>query len=230
MSRSTTSCLSALCPQDGRILEHYAGEYDAVYVALSPFIRPVSISLDLFCPETYPDHQAIVAACASVTWAEVQKLGGFASIEEIDIALKTSILGLRDHLLRNDLAQKLASCIEDAGICPPAEGYHPELMFAAVMRMFEGKAREPLVMVVDEFGEASTTYPIGDLLAGKVRLPSHCNIHTPDRSLLWTVHWDSHCTFLCSSMETLQDLRVHEALEGFYCSPETEVYWSLYPR
>lgn len=230
MSRSMTSHLSALCPQDGRILEHYAGEYDAVYVALSPFIRPVSVSLDLFCPETYPDHQTIVAACAPVTWAGVQTLGGFASIEEVDIALRTSILGLREHLLRKDLAQKLASCIEDAGIAPPAEGHHPALMFSTVMRMFEDKSRSPLVVVTDEFGENSRTYAISELLAGRVRLPSHCNIHTPDRCLLWTSHWDSHCTFLCSSMETLRDLKVHEELEGFYCSPETEVYWSLYPR
>jgi hypothetical protein len=230
MSRSTTPNLTVVCPQDGKILEQCAGEYDAVYVALSPFIRPVSISPDLFCPETYPDHQTIVAACAPVTWAEVQKLGGFALIEEVDIALRTSIHGLRDHLARKDLAERLASCTEGAGLISPAEGDHPELMFAAVMRMFEEKSRSPLVVVSDEFGEASTTYPIGDLLVGKVRLPSHCNIHTPDRSLLWTVHWDSHCTFLCSSMETLQDLKVHEVLEGFYCSQETEVYWSLYPR
>jgi len=230
MSRSTISHSSVWCPQDGRILEHHAGEYDAVYVALSPFVRPVSISPDLFCPDTYPDRQTIMATCVPVLWAEVQKLGGFASIEEIDIALRTSILGLRDHLLRKDLAQTLASCIENAGIIPPAEGHHPELMFATVMQMFEEKASTPLVVVTDEFGEESKTYAISELLAGKARLPSHCNIHTPDRSLLWTVHWDSHCTFLCSSMETLHDLKVHEVLEGFYCSPETEVYWSLHPR
>lgn len=230
MSRSTVSHASVGCPQDGRILEHLAGTYDAVYVALSPFIRPVSISPELFCPETYPDHPTIVATCAPVMWSEIQKLGSFASIEEIDIALRTSILGLRDHLLRKDLARALASSIENAGIVPPAEGRHPELTLAAVMRMFEHKAGSAHVVVTDEFGDEPRTWGIDELLAGKARLPSHCNIHTPDRSLLWTVHWDSHCTFLCSSTETLHDLKVHDVLEGFYCSPETEVYWSLHPR
>ena len=230
MRRSMISHASVWCPQDGSILEHYAGEYEAVYVALSPFIRPVSLSPHLFRPETYPDPPTIMATCAPVMWSEIQKLWHFDSIEEIDIALRTSILGLRDHLLRKDLAQALASRIEDAGIVPPAEGHHPELMFATVMRMFEDKAGFPVVLVTDEFGEASTTWTIDRLLEGKARLPSHCHIHTPDRSLLWTVHWDSHCTFLCSSTETLHELRVHDVLEGFYCSPQTEVYWSLHPR
>ena len=221
--------VSLRCPQDGKILAHFAGEYDATYVALSPFIRPRLIPAERFRPDTYPDHRTIVADCVPVCWAEVQRLAGFESLEEIDIALRTSLLGLRRDLCRDDLAERLASCLAREGLIPPAEGHHPGLMSARVMRMFAELGHDTAV-VEDEFGESARMHPISDLLAGSVQLPAHCNIHTPDRSLLWTVHWDSHCTLLCASNDILERLKVDTRLEGFHCSPKTEVYWSVHPR
>lgn len=229
MSVPLGGSVSPRCPQDGKILAHFAGEYDTIYVALSPFIRPRSMLRDRFRPDTYPDHRMIVANCAPVCWADVQRLAGFESLDEIDIALRTSLLGLRRDLCRDDLAERLVSCLAREGLIPPAEGHHPELMFAMVMQMFAELGHDAAV-VADEFGEGARMHPIGELAAGSVQLPSHCSIHTPDRGLLWTAHWDSHCTFLCASSDILEHLRVDTRLEGFHCSPKTEVYWSVHPR
>ena len=35
--------VSASCPLDGNILEYYGGTFEAVYVSLNPFIKPISI-------------------------------------------------------------------------------------------------------------------------------------------------------------------------------------------
>lgn len=54
------------------------------------------------------------------------------------------------------------------------------------------------------------------------KIPYSGCVFTPDHSLLVTTHWDSHCSFLCSSKEKI------DTFEGFYCTSKTEVFWSLY--
>jgi hypothetical protein len=52
----------------------------------------------------------------------------------------------------------------------------------------------------------------------------HCNVFTPDKTILWTTHWDSHFSFVCSSKSNLAKIG---DFEGFFCTPQTEVYWSV---
>ena len=91
-----TPDIYATCPGDENVLAYYAGTFDAVHVCLSPFIRPVSISPDIFCPETYPDRQKIIETCAAVTRREVMHLAGLPSIAAVDIGLRTLIGGLNE--------------------------------------------------------------------------------------------------------------------------------------
>ena len=44
----------------------------------------------------------------------------------------------------------------------------------------------------------------------------HCNAFTPDKKLLWTTHWDSHFSFLCSSQDNLSAIENTSKLEGFF--------------
>ena len=86
------------------------------------------------------------------------------------------------------------------------------------------------VWVGDEFGTERRLYWIEDL-KGKdaeatTRLP--CNVFTPDKALLYTTHWDSHFSFLCSSKSNLVAMQKEHQFEGFFCTPVTEVYWSTH--
>ncbi len=86
------------------------------------------------------------------------------------------------------------------------------------------------VWLGDEFGTERKLYWIEDL-KGQESGPTahcHCNVFTPDKALLWTTHWDSHFSFLCSSMETLRAVLGANNFEGFYCTPRTEIYWSVH--
>ena len=93
-----TSDAFATCPTEGRVLEYYAGTFEAVYVLLHPFIKTVSIDKEQFKPSTYPSRTSIVRNCAPVSWAEVAKIAGLPSIAAVDIGLRTRILGLKPEL------------------------------------------------------------------------------------------------------------------------------------
>ncbi len=54
-----------------------------------------------------------------------------------------------------------------------------------------------------------------------------CN-YTEDYQLLFATHWDSHCTFLCSSKKIIDQILEIHPFEGFFCTPKTEVYWGLH--
>jgi hypothetical protein len=86
------------------------------------------------------------------------------------------------------------------------------------------------VWVGDEFGTERKLYWIDDL-KNQESGPTvgHCNVFTPDKALLWTTHWDSHCYFLCSSEWSLIAIQEAYRFEGFFCDPTTEVYWGVRP-
>ena len=62
---------SRLAPQGGNIFQYYAGTFEAIYVALHPFIQAISFDKVTFKPKTYPSRTNIVKNCKPVPWSEV---------------------------------------------------------------------------------------------------------------------------------------------------------------
>ena len=86
------------------------------------------------------------------------------------------------------------------------------------------------VWVGDDLGTERKLHWIDDLKGQDVKATAgHCNVFTPDRGLLWTTHWDSHFSFLCSSKRNLAAVQEANQFEGFSCTPSAEVYWSVQP-
>jgi hypothetical protein len=217
----------ATCPNEGKILAFYSGTFDAVFVSLSPFIEPVSIAPSLFCPETYPSRSVVIAGCKGVSWCKVMSLTGLPTISAIDIGLKTRIHGLKEEFCSQEYAKAIDAIIDSTGILPPPEGVHSDLLHNKVLELFQELGHE-CVWIGDEFCSERKLHWVDDLKNKPdtiVRGP--CNIFSPDKSMLWTVHWDSHFSFLCSSHENLEHINISDRLEGFFCSPQTDVYWSV---
>jgi hypothetical protein len=130
--------------------------------------------------------------------------------------------------MNEDYASRLERLYEAERILPPNEGEHSPLLHNKVLELFQELGHD-WVWVGDDLCTERKLYWIDDLKAGiKDPISGHCNVFAPDKSLLWTVHWDSHFSFLCSSSETaLRSAGVDEKLEGFFCDPRTKVYWSL---
>ena len=52
------------------------------------------------------------------------------------------------------------------------------------------------------------------------------NWYTNKNEILYTSHWDSHFTLLCSDKKTIESILSKHPFEGFYCDIKTEIYWS----
>jgi hypothetical protein len=219
----------ATCPHHGKVLEYYKGTFEAVYVSLHPFIRPVSIRKELFKPGTYPSRSVILRNCRPISWAEIAERVRLPSLAAVDIGLRTMILGLKKEFANEGYAAKLAALWETDDLVPPPEGRFSDLLHDSILQSFQDLGYEWL-WVGDEFCTERKLYWIDDL-KGQDAGPTegHCNVFTPDKQVLWTTHWDSHFSFLCSSYDKLASLQRTIDLEGFFCSPTTEVYWSVHP-
>jgi len=214
---------------EGKILEYYAGAFEAVYALLHPFIKPVSVGKEQFEPGTYPTRSSIVKNCVAVSWEEVATKAGLPSIAAVDIGLRTMIRGLRAEFSNQEYSDKIELLAESDDILPPPEGSFSDLLHDKVLSYIQDVGHK-WVWVGDEFGTKRKLYWIEDL-KGQDAGPTtgHCNVFTPDKGILWTTHWDSHFSFLCSSKNNLATIQDGYHFEGFFCTARTEVCWSVLP-
>lgn len=220
----------ATCPTDGKVLEYYAGVFEAVYVLLHPFIKPLSIEKEEFKPGTYPTRSRIVQNCTAVSWEEIATKAGLPSIAAVDIGLRTMVRGLSAEFSNQEYADKIELLEETDNILLPSEGSFSDLLHDRVLAYIQDAGHE-WAFVGDEFGTERKLYWIEDL-KGQDAGPTagHCNVFTPDKGILWTTHWDSHFSFICSSKRNLTNIQDGGHFEGFFCTPSTEIYWSVMPR
>lgn len=216
----------ASCPYDEKILAFYEGQFESVYVLLHPFLKPTKLAIDLFNPSTWPNKHEIINGCVPVTWAEILKLSGLQSLSNIDVGLRTSIGGLSKDFANSDFAEKLNDVADEHKIIHPTEGDIPPLLENRLHRAIKELGHNWL-WVGDEFGRERKLHWIDDLIE-KDEIPICGCVFTHDHSLLVTNHWDSHCSFLCASKALVEKILAIDDFEGFYCTPKTEVYWSVH--
>jgi len=87
------------------------------------------------------------------------------------------------------------------------------------------------MFVADEFGFERKLHYVQDVIDknGEVELATaHENWYTPKNEILYTAHWDSFYTMLCSDKKTVESIVERYKFEGFYCNEKTKIYWSLY--
>jgi hypothetical protein len=137
------------------------------------------------------------------------------------------IRGLKAAFSNEEYASRIESLAEKHDILPPPEGCFSDLLHDKILGAVQNLGYE-WVWVGDEFGTERKLHWIEDLKHNATEVTSgHCNVFTPDKSLLWTTHWDSHFSFLCSSRSNLAAIQELSQFEGFFCTPSTEVYWSV---
>ena len=222
-----TPDIFASCPLDGNVLQFYAGTFEAVFVSLSPFIKTIGIDKSEFKPGTYPNRARVATNCKPVAWSEVALLTELPSISAVDIGIRTLIGGLKKELENQSYASAINALYETHNILPPLEGLFSDLLYDQILRSIQELGYEWL-WIGDEFCTERKLRWIDDLKTQDDGLTrGRFNVFTPDKQLLWTIHWDSHFSFLCSSRQNLADIQTLTGLEGFFCEPSTEVYWSV---
>ena len=220
--------LFASCPSDGNVLHYYSGTFEAVYISLNPFIKSTVINKEDFKPGTYPSRASIVTNCEPVSWSAVASLAGLPSLAAVDIGLRTRIGGLRRDLENQSYASAIDALSDTQSILTPSEGLFPDLLHDEILQSIQRLGYEWL-WIGDEFCTERKLHWIDDLKNQEDGLTrGRFNVFTPDKQLLWTIHWDSHFSFLCSSQQNLAAIQNMSDLEGFFCTPLTEVYWSIH--
>lgn len=221
----------AICaPEDIAIKEFYKGVFEEVFIFFHPFIKPKTIDYELFKPDTYPSKNDIRDNCEMVTWKEFVTLAGLNSFRQLDIGLRTNILGLKKEYQDLQSAKLVQETCEKEKIVQPAEGLFPEFIMNNLLESIKTIGHE-WIWHGDEFCTERTLEYIDDFINNNNMLDDlkngKRNLFTHDNNILITTHWDSHFSLLCSDKETVEQLVKSSGLEGFYCSEETEMYWSL---
>ena len=216
----------AICAwEDMSIKEFYRGVFDEVFIFFHPFIKPVTIEYELFEPDTYPSKSQIIQHCEGVTWEEFIGLSGIPSIRQLDIGLRTSILGLGEKFADESAAKNIWDVCEGNQLIPPCEGCFPELLINKILHSVQRIGHE-WIWGGDEFCTERKLELIDDLIdEDEIR---YRNLFTHDQQLLLTTHWDSHFSLLCSDKKTIDHIVDECRLEGFYCNEETQIYWSVW--
>jgi len=195
------------------ILAFYKGYFDTVYIILHPFYRK--------------DENDNISQL--VTWKEFMALAEFENINQLDIALRTSIFGLNKRCENKEYADRLVRASELNDIWIPSEGNFQDTLEKEMLKSLQELGHH-YVFVADEWGYERKLVFIQDMIDGKdntiLTWGAQRNWYTNHNEILYTTHWDSHFTMLCSDRNTVESIVVKHGFEGFYCDANTEIYWS----
>ncbi len=219
----------AVCSDVGMpIKEFYKNVFEEVYIFYHPFIKPVRLDYELFYPDTYPGKREIVEHCEKVSWQEFMGISGLSNVKEVDIALRTIILGLNKKYERKDWAKVMMDVCDEKKIVFPSEGVFPDLLMDDLLGSIKKEGYD-WIWCGDEFCRERKLEYIDDCCKddGTILHRECRNLFTHNQKILVTTHWDSHFSMICSDKETLNRIVEASKLEGFYCDEETEIYWSV---
>ncbi len=206
------NCICAYA--DMPILDFYKGYYDTVYIMLHPFYKQ--------------DESGKITEV--LTWKEVVSLTGFENINSLDIALRNSIGGLKKQWENKEDVNLLYHTCKRHSLQIPSEGYFQDTLKPDMLKGLQ-ELKHHYMFVSDEFGFERKIVYIQDFIDGKVEVKleygGHNSWYTNQNENLYTSHWDSHFTMLCSDRKTVENILSMHPFEGFYCDEHTEIYWSL---
>ncbi|WP_158988810.1 DUF2711 family protein [Mucilaginibacter sp. L196] len=203
-------CICA--PADTPILKFYRGYFDSVYIMLHPFY---SMNDKKEITKTY-------------TWAEMVSLTGFNDLNQLDIAMRNSIGGLNKNWKNEKDVEILQTVCTLNDIWIPSEGLFQDSLRSEMLLGIQEQGHH-YMFVADGYGyERKLTYIPDFLIKDDIVLEwsGRENWYTNKNEILYTSHWDSHHTLLCSDKETIESILSKHPFEGFYCDAETEIYWS----
>jgi len=212
---------------DQSILEFYRGYYDCVYIILHPFIKVIHPGKLKFSEENWPTKEDYVKYSEKLLWNEFLNLSGLGDINRLDIALRNSIGGLVAKHVNKDDVNILGKTIEINNLFEPGEGNFSPLLIDDLLKALIDLGHQ-WIYIGDEHGFERRMEYIPDIIDNKVQVNFHHESwYTMMNEVLITTHWDSHFTFLCSDRKTINAILKKYPFEGFYCTPETQVYWSI---
>jgi hypothetical protein len=214
------------CPYDGPILEFYKNHYEAVFLILSPFIALKNSKNSPFKEDKdWPSKKVISETCKKVSWSKILQISKIENLKKLDNTLREYIGATKTKDL--DSTNKLRKTISTLGVIPPPEGFFQDLLIDDMMNGLKALGFKKII-IGDEFGSEKRETNVDEILNNHIELfAGENNIYTPNKEILFSVHWDSCFTLLCSKKKIIENFLKVSKLEGFYCTSKTSVYWGL---
>jgi hypothetical protein len=163
-----------------------------------------------------------------VSWESVRAGAGFSDLAALNHALLSGIGALRPEYADQAGWKQLDSYCERQGLFEPSEGSFQHLMQHGIADLF-AKAGLQQIEACKEFGEEIRTLQVASLreMQGwrEPEIVERGSLYAPDRSLLVTVHWDSHFTLVCGTRFCLAAADPAAFFEGFWCTSATSHHW-----
>lgn len=177
--------------------------------------------------DEYPEDSEIFEKAEMVSWEEVKNGANFTDYTEICKALKTSIGSYRTVFERTELRDRLSVFTEKERIFHPSEGNFEVLSKIEIYNVLKSLSKNEIV-VIDEFYESEKELNLDFISLNKfieeVEFKDYY-IYTKDKSVLFTIEWDSFFYLICSDEETIDEILESSKIEGFFCTNETKHTW-----
>lgn len=178
--------------------------------------------------DNYPEDEDIFENGEIVSWEEVKIGANFRDYSELYKALKTSIGSYRKVFERVDLRDRLNEFTEKEKIFHPSEGNFEVLSKIEIYNALKNLGKNEIV-VIDEFYESEELFNLNSISLKEFVEKIHQKdyyIYPKDKSILFSVEWDSFFYLICSNKQTIDKILGNSRIEGFFCNKETKHNWA----
>lgn len=220
----------ATFPYDGKLLAHFNGHFESIFIALQPFnwIEP---EYQYILGDEFDDEQEDYDATLQeyldyvkpFTWAEMSAMIGIDDIIRIEHVLRIRI----NQEYKDYETVNLIDNVTDKYpiFVPDADDFTP--YFQGIMLQTLKYLGYEYVWESAEFDDMDREYHrIDDLIASRgIRRSS--NLFTPDHKILIGAIHGITSVYICASQEMIEKMKAFYPLEGFYADEKTEVEWTF---
>lgn len=210
-------------------LDHFAGRFSSVYIALNPFLRlpghPAYKNGDPVPDSAIQDALKLGPSCA-VSWKEIAELCGFASIRQVNRALGlTGSKRLAPKYANLDDTNHMLEVCATQSIYPPDEGCSSPLLELSLGGFAKAAGHDSLISAA-HFGSFPKDVQVADLLD---RQYEHgcVELWAEDKSLYCAIYIDYHYFLICQTDRSLNLAKPHDYFEGFYADGQTNDFWGV---
>lgn len=232
-------------PEDKPFLEWFDGVFNAVYVALHPFVRvagentaPAYLdsakadgeSNTVYMERRHAEVSRIDRLAKSsgerVPWSKVQSECGFSPADVVNAVWAD----ITDDPETEDISRLLQTYCSTNRLFYPCENSFPAILEDRLCDLWEHLNPEEIV-ISDEFITSTRVVSPATLRtaapweqAGLVKFTIK-KFYPTDHSFLIATPFDTIYTAICGNRDALESAGVEDLFEGFWCSSQTTYAW-----
>lgn len=213
-------------PYDGQILSYFDGVFEAVFVVMQPFCQVEKENQWILDRELDVLKQDFLHYAKPICWQEIMQKLYIDEYKTLETGTQSYENRLYDHWQRMDIKNQLIALEKECNIFAPETNEFAPYFENDIFNVVK-KLGYDWIWVGDEFATERKLYFVDDLIKSNEVLATGAKLFTPDYQLLISTAYGVSSLFICSSKQMIATICQSADLEGFYCTPQTEVVWNI---